>query len=97
MTAVGNKANTWFLAMTWWTCTACWNTTQDTGVNVYTTGEMLPAHMYPKLKAFKHLEENYGTAWHAQKLEFATFTSPIVVTKNCIVEPRKKYCVVFTQ
>jgi len=65
--------------------------TQDTGVNVYTPGEMLPAHIYPKLKICKHFLVNYGTAWQVQKFEFATFPDPIVVTMICIVEPQKKY------
>ena len=65
--------------------------TEGTGVNVYTHGEMLPAHSYPELKKFKHLVGNYGTAWQAQKFEFATFPGPIVVTTNCILEPRRAY------
>lgn len=65
--------------------------TEGTGVNVYTHGEMLPAHAYPKLKEFKHLVGNYGTAWQNQKFEFATFPGPIIVTTNCIVEPRRLY------
>ena len=74
-------------SMTWWTCTVCWNTTQDTGANVYTHEEMLTAHMYPKVKAFKHLVENYGTTWQDQKQEFATFPLLIGVTNNFIVDP----------
>jgi hydroxylamine reductase len=65
--------------------------TEGTGVNVYTHGEMLPAHSYPKLKAFKHLVGNYGTAWQNQKFEFASFPGPVVVTTNCILEPRRQY------
>ena len=65
--------------------------TAGTGINVYTHGEMLPAHGYPKLKEFPHLVGNYGTAWQNQKLEFATFPGPCVVTTNCIQEPRKHY------
>ena len=65
--------------------------TEGTGVNVYTHGEMLPAHSYPELKKFKHLVGNYGTAWQAQKFEFATFPGPIIVTTNCILEPRRAY------
>jgi hydroxylamine reductase len=65
--------------------------TEGTGVNVYTHGEMLPAHGYPKLKAFDHLKGNYGTAWQNQKFEFASFPGPIIVTTNCIVEPRRMY------
>jgi len=65
--------------------------TKGTGVNVYTHGEMLPAHMYPKLREFDHLAGNYGTAWQNQKFEFATFPGPVVVTTNCVVEPRKLY------
>lgn len=65
--------------------------TEGTGVNVYTHGEMLPAHGYPELKKFKHLVGNYGTAWQNQKFEFAGFPGPIIVTTNCILEPRKMY------
>jgi hydroxylamine reductase len=65
--------------------------TQGTGINVYTHGEMLPAHAYPGLKKFDHLVGNFGTAWQNQKLEFATFPGPVVVTTNCIIEPRRIY------
>lgn len=65
--------------------------TEGTGVNIYTHGEMLPAHAYPKLREFKHLVGNYGTAWQNQKFEFASFPGPIVVTTNCILEPRRIY------
>jgi hydroxylamine reductase len=65
--------------------------TEGTGVNVYTHGEMLPAHSYPGLKKYSHLVGNYGTAWQAQKFEFSTFPGPIVVTTNCILEPRRMY------
>jgi len=65
--------------------------TEGTGIQVYTHGEMQPAHAYPKLKAFKHLAGNYGTAWQNQKFEFAAFPGPVVVTTNCVLEPRKMY------
>lgn len=65
--------------------------TEGTGINVYTHGEMLPAHGYPGLKKYPHLVGNYGTAWQAQKFEFSTFPGPVIVTTNCIVEPRRKY------
>jgi hydroxylamine reductase len=65
--------------------------TEGKGINVYTHGEMQPAHAYPKLKAFPHLVGNYGTAWQSQKFEFAGFPGPIVVTTNCIIEPRRNY------
>ena len=65
--------------------------TEGTGINVYTHGEMLPAHSYPELKKFKHLAGNYGTAWQNQKFEFAAFPGPIVMTTNCIIEPRRIY------
>ena len=61
--------------------------TEGTGVDVYTHGEMLPAHYYPQLKKYKHLVGNYGNAWWKQKEEFATFNGPIVFTTNCIVPP----------
>jgi hydroxylamine reductase len=65
--------------------------TEGTGINVYTHGEMLPAHGYPELKKYAHLVGNYGTAWQNQKIEFATFPGPIIVTTNCIIEPRRVY------
>lgn len=65
--------------------------TEGKNINVYTHGEMFPAHSYPKLKAFPHLVGNYGTAWQNQKFEFAAFPGPVVVTTNCIQEPRKMY------
>jgi len=65
--------------------------TQGTGIQVYTHGEMLPAHSYPVLKAFDHLAGNYGGAWFEQQNEFAAFPGPIVMTSNCIVEPRPAY------
>jgi hydroxylamine reductase len=52
---------------------------------------MLPAHGYPGLKKYKHLAGNYGTAWQLQKMEFAAFPGPIVMTSNCIIEPQKSY------
>jgi len=61
--------------------------TEGTGVDVYTHGEMLPAHYYPELKKYKHLVGNYGNAWWKQKEEFSTFNGPIVFTTNCIVPP----------
>ncbi len=61
--------------------------TEGTGVDVYTHGEMLPAHYYPRLKRYKHLVGNYGNAWWKQREEFASFNGPIVFTTNCIVPP----------
>lgn len=61
--------------------------TEGTGIDVYTHGEMLPAHYYPQLKKYKHLVGNYGNAWWKQREEFATFNGPIVFTTNCIVPP----------
>jgi hydroxylamine reductase len=61
--------------------------TQDKGITVYTNGEMLPAHAYPKLKAFPHLYGNYGGAWFNQKTDFADFPGAIVMTTNCIQIP----------
>jgi hydroxylamine reductase len=62
-----------------------------TGINIYTHGEMMPAHTYPKFKQFPHLVGNYGTAWQNQKFEFASFPGPIIVTTNCVLEPRRIY------
>ena len=64
--------------------------TEGTGIDVYTHGEMLPAHYYPRLKKYKHLVGNYGNAWWKQREEFASFNGPIVFTTNCIVPPTAK-------
>ena len=61
--------------------------TEGKGVNVYTHGEMLPAHSYPKLKQFKHLAGNFGTAWQNQQVEFAQFPGAILMTSNCLIDP----------
>ncbi|ADU71956.1 hydroxylamine reductase [Pantoea sp. At-9b] len=61
--------------------------TEGTGVNVYTHGEMLPAHGYPELRKFKHLVGNYGSGWQNQQVEFARFPGPIIMTSNCIIDP----------
>ncbi len=62
--------------------------TKDTGVDVYTHGEMLPAHYYPAFKKYEHFAGNYGNAWWRQIDEFASFHGPILFTTNCIVPPR---------
>ena len=62
-----------------------------TGVNVYTHGEMLPAHMYPELKKHAHLVGHFGGAWQKQKKEFARFTGPILATTNCVLIPKEEY------
>lgn len=61
--------------------------TEGTGIQVYTHGEMLPAHGYPGLKAYKHLAGNYGGAWQDQKSEFSDFPGAILMTSNCIQQP----------
>lgn len=65
--------------------------TEGKGINVYTHGEMLPAHGYPELKKHKHLVGNYGGAWQDQQKEFANFPGAILMTTNCIQEPRHHY------
>lgn len=65
--------------------------TQGLGINVYTHGEMLPAHAYPKLKAYPHLVGNYGSAWQNQHHDFAAFPGAILMTSNCLVEPAQSY------
>ncbi len=64
---------------------------QGKGISVYTHGEMLPAHGYPKLKAYSNLYGHYGTAWQNQRREFAEFPGAIVVTTNCIQQPQESY------
>jgi hydroxylamine reductase len=65
--------------------------TEGRGVNVYTHGEMLPAHGYPALNAYPHLVGNYGTAWQNQALEFEAFPGSILMTTNCIQRPLDTY------
>jgi hydroxylamine reductase len=61
------------------------------GIYVYTHGEMLPAHGYPKLKKYTHFYGHYGTAWQNQRREFAEFPGPILMTTNCIQRPAENY------
>jgi hydroxylamine reductase len=65
--------------------------TEGKGINIYTHGEMLPAHGYPELRKFKHLVANYGTAWQNQRKEFDEFSGAILVTTNCIMLPKDSY------
>jgi len=65
--------------------------TDGTGVNIYTHGEMLPAHGYPNLKKYPHLIGNWGTAWQRQRTEFREFGGPILATTNCVLIPTEKY------
>ena len=65
--------------------------TQDTGVDVYTHSEMLPANYYPFFERYKNLHGHYGNAWWQQKEEFASFNGPILMTTNCIVPPDNTY------
>ena len=65
--------------------------TQGTGVDVYTHGEMLPAHAYPKFKKYTNLVGNYGGAWHNQTTEFESFNGPVLLTTNCLVPPKDSY------
>ena len=64
---------------------------EGTGVNVYTHGEMLPAHMYPNLRQHPNLAGHYGGPWQKQRLEFPAFPGPVVATTNCILIPRADY------
>ncbi len=65
--------------------------TEGKGVNVYTHGEMLPAHGYPGLKKYSHLVGNYGGAWQDQAKEFANFPGAIIFNTNCIQKPAESY------
>jgi hydroxylamine reductase len=65
--------------------------TEGLGINVYTHGELLPAHGYPQLRRYSHLAGNYGGAWQDQQAEFAAFPGPIVMTSNCLIEPLPSY------
>jgi len=63
----------------------------DSGIDIYTHSEMLPAHYYPELKAYKHLKGNYGSSWWHQNREFESFNGPVLLTTNCLVPPRESY------
>ena len=65
--------------------------TQGTGVDVYTHGEMLPAHYYPAFKGYDNFVGNYGNAWHKQDMEFGSFNVVIFLTTNCLVPPKDAY------
>jgi hydroxylamine reductase len=65
--------------------------TEGTGVNIYTHGEMLPAHAYPFFKKYDHFVGNYGGSWWEQREEFDKFGGPILMTTNCIVRPKEDY------
>lgn len=65
--------------------------TKDRGVNIYTHGEMLPAHGYPELKKYPHLKGNFGTAWQNQQKEFADIPAPVLFTTNCLMPPKASY------
>ena len=65
--------------------------TKGTGIDVYTHGEMLPAHAYPAFKKYDNLVGNYGNAWYLQKDEFEKFNGPIVATTNCVLIPKDGY------
>ncbi len=64
---------------------------EGTDIKVYTHGEMLPGHMYPKLHNHPNLAGHFGTAWQNQKSEFEAFAGPIVATTNCILIPKASY------
>jgi len=65
--------------------------TQGTGVDVYTHGEMLPAHYYPAFKKYDNFVGNYGNAWHRQHTEFDSFNGVVFLTTNCLVPPKDSY------
>ena len=64
---------------------------KDKGVNIYTHGEMLPAHAYPKLKAYPHFKGHFGTAWHNQQREFMQIPGAFLFTTNCLMPPNNAY------
>lgn len=65
--------------------------TEGKGINIYTHGEMLPAHAYPELKKYPHLKGNFGTAWQNQQKEFADLPAPVLFTTNCLMPPGDSY------
>jgi len=64
---------------------------KDKGINIYTHGEMLPAHGYPELKKYPHLKGNFGTAWQNQQKEFDAVPAPVLFTTNCLMPPKDSY------
>jgi len=64
--------------------------TEGTGVDVYTHGEMLPAHYYPAFKKYGHLAGNYGSSWWHQNEDFETFNGPVILTTNCLIPVKKE-------
>ena len=65
--------------------------TQETGIDIYTHGEMLPANTYPAFKKYSHFVGNYGNAWWKQAEEFNSFNGPILMTTNCIIPVKDSY------
>lgn len=65
--------------------------TEGKGINIYTNGEMLPAHAYPELKKYGHLKGNFGTAWHNQQTELDGIPAPVLFTTNCLMPPKASY------
>jgi len=65
--------------------------TSGKGINIYTHGEMLPAHGYPELKKYSQLKGNFGTAWQNQQKEFENIPGPILFTTNCLMLPQPSY------
>ncbi|GGA76429.1 hydroxylamine reductase [Neiella marina] len=65
--------------------------TKNSGIDIYTHGEMLPAHYYPYFKQYSHLKGNYGGAWWQQEQDFSAFNGPILMTTNCLVPPQDSY------
>ena len=65
--------------------------TEGKGINIYTHGEMLPAHAYPELKKYDHLKGNFGTAWQNQQKEFSDIPAPVLFTTNCLMPPKASY------
>ena len=65
--------------------------TKDKGINIYTHGEMLPAHAYPEFKKYSHLKGNFGTAWQNQQKEFDNIPGAILYTTNCLMPVKPSY------
>ena len=65
--------------------------TSGKGINIYTHGEMLPAHAYPQLKKYPHLKGHFGTAWQNQQKEFDSLPAPVLFTTNCLMPPKSSY------
>ncbi|MCI1273749.1 MAG: hypothetical protein LKG27_04865 [Clostridiaceae bacterium] len=56
--------------------------TQNTDIDVYTNGNLLISHAFPKFKEYKNLQGQFGNSIENTVLDFATFPGSILLTKR---------------